>query len=58
MIKTPHNWQASHYGHGEMACTYCLATNREIAVIGELNHCPERHALEYPATARLEEPPR
>ena len=36
-----HNWIASRLGHGEMQCTHCLATNREIAVIGDLNHCPD-----------------
>jgi len=38
--KTPHHWVPSPYGHGESACTYCLATNREINVIGDMNHCP------------------
>lgn len=50
--QTPHNWVASPYGHGEWACTFCLATNREIAVIGDPNHCPDRAArggLEYRA---------
>ena len=36
-----HNWIVSRLGHGEMQCTHCLATNREIAVIGDLNHCPD-----------------
>ena len=40
--KTPHDWVPSPYGHGEWACRYCLATNREIAVIGDPNHCPDR----------------
>lgn len=40
-VKVPHEWQPSTYGHGEMSCKHCLATNREIAVIGDLNHCPE-----------------
>ena len=39
--KTPHNWVNSPYGHGEWACVYCKATNREIAVIGDPNHCPD-----------------
>jgi len=37
----PHNWVKSRLGHGEQQCTYCYATNREIAVIGDLNHCPD-----------------
>lgn len=56
--KTPHNWQASPYGHGEWACTYCLATNREIAVIGDPNHCPTAHEAKYPALAALEKGPK
>jgi len=44
-IITPHNWVKSRLGHGEWQCTYCLATNREIAVIGDPNHCPERAKL-------------
>lgn len=44
--KTPHHWQPSPYGHGEWACAYCKATNREIAVIGDPNHCPARAAQE------------
>lgn len=37
----PHNWITSRLGHGEHQCTYCHATNREIAVIGDINHCPD-----------------
>jgi hypothetical protein len=40
--RKPHEWQPSPYGHGELACKWCFATNREIAVIGDLNYCPER----------------
>ncbi len=39
--KVPHHWVPSPYGHGEWACTHCKATNREIAVIGDPNHCPD-----------------
>ena len=39
--KTPHNWVKSQLGHGEAQCKYCYATNREVAVIGDLNHCPD-----------------
>lgn len=53
-MKTPHEWQASPYGHGEWACIHCLATNREIAVIGDPNHCPDHHQKKYPALAKLE----
>jgi len=41
-IKTPHEWIKSQLGHGEWQCIHCYATNREIAVIGEPNHCPDR----------------
>lgn len=41
----PHEWAPSPYGHGERACIHCKATNREIAVIGDPNHCPDRAAL-------------
>jgi len=53
-IVTPHNWKVSPYGHGEWACTYCLATNREIAVIGDPNHCPDAHKVLFPETAALQ----
>lgn len=52
---TPHHWVPSPYGHGEWACTFCKATNREIAVIGDPNHCPQRAAAEFPATTALME---
>lgn len=47
----PHKWQPSTLGHGEQQCAYCLATNREIAVIGDLNHCdkaPDDTKVEIP----------
>ena len=37
----PHIWTPSPLGHGEWLCVYCYATNREIAVIGDPNHCPD-----------------
>lgn len=42
MSQYPHEWKPSTLGHGETQCIYCLATNREIAVIGDLNHCKVR----------------
>lgn len=36
-----HKWVRSTLGHGESMCEYCKATNREIAVIGDMNHCPD-----------------
>lgn len=56
-MNTPHHWQKSPYGHGEWACTYCLATNREIAVIGDPNHCPVAHKALFTATDKLEQTP-
>ena len=43
--KVPHHWQPSKLGHGEWICFYCLATNREIDVIGDPNHCAARVAI-------------
>lgn len=37
----PHKWVPSPYGHGEWVCVYCKATNREIAAIGDPNHCAD-----------------
>jgi hypothetical protein len=42
MSDVPHEWQRSTLGHGETMCKHCFGTNRELAVIGDLNHCPER----------------
>ena len=53
-VKTPHKWTASGLGHGEWQCVYCLATNREIAVIGDPNHCPDAHKALFPALANLD----
>lgn len=36
-----HKWKKSTLGHGESQCEYCFATNREIAVIGDMNFCPD-----------------
>lgn len=53
LIKTPHEWRASPLGHGEWQCIHCLATNREISVIGDPSHCPDTHKARFPETARL-----
>lgn len=34
-----HDWIPSSLGHGETMCRYCYGTNRELAVLGQLNHC-------------------
>lgn len=34
-----HNWIKSQLGHGETMCSRCYITNREAAVLGELNEC-------------------
>lgn len=57
MTKTPHEWRSSPLGHGEWQCIHCLATTREIAVIGDPNHCPDAHRSKFPATAKMEEHP-
>lgn len=41
MTKTPHEWQPSTYGHGNQVCKHCLATDLEIGVIGDMDHCPD-----------------
>ncbi len=35
-----HKWVPSRLGHGEQMCANCFVTNREAAVLGELNACP------------------
>jgi hypothetical protein len=35
----PHKWIKSTLGHGGTMCEYCKGTNRELAAIGEMNHC-------------------
>ncbi len=35
----PHEWTRSTLGHGETMCKLCAGTNRELAVIGDLDHC-------------------
>lgn len=51
--KTPHEWKSSTLGHGEWQCVWCFATNREIAVIGDPNHCPDAHKARFPALSAL-----
>jgi Lar family restriction alleviation protein len=34
-----HVWEPSTLGHGETVCRNCKITNREAAVLGELNEC-------------------
>lgn len=34
-----HDWIKSTLGHGETMCSRCKITNREAAVLGELNNC-------------------
>ena len=44
VAKTPHEWRTSRLGHGESQCIHCFATNREIEVVGDMNHCPDAAA--------------
>lgn len=37
-----HDWIRSTLGHGEVMCSRCLITNREAAVLGDLNECKPR----------------
>jgi hypothetical protein len=34
-----HTWVSSTLGHGDAMCARCLITNREAAVLGQLNSC-------------------
>lgn len=43
-----HDWQPSTLGHGETMCSRCKITNREAAVLGELNSCPVAPEVEAP----------
>lgn len=45
----PHHWQRSTYGHGTLMCTHCKATDAELAVMNELNHCKAAPAVAPPA---------
>ena len=36
-----HKWVESTLGHGDVMCSKCLITNREAAMLGELNKCDE-----------------
>ena len=56
-VKTPHEWVTSRLGHGEWQCVHCFATNREIAFIGDPNHCPDAHKAKFPELANLEKQP-
>jgi hypothetical protein len=54
---TAHIWVKSTYGHGETMCSQCGITNREAAVLGQVNECeyPENRsgtAREAPSTTR------
>ena len=44
MSDYPHEYGPSRVGHGEAQCIHCLGTNREIMVVGDLNHCEVRAA--------------
>lgn len=43
--KYPHEWVKSEIGHGNFQCVYCYATDCEIEVIGDMNHCPDNPAI-------------
>lgn len=36
---SPHDWQPSTLGHGELMCARCFVTNREAAALGLLLVC-------------------
>lgn len=41
----PHQWVASTLGHGEQMCARCGGTNRELAALGEMDHCSNAPVL-------------
>lgn len=47
---TAHNWKPSTLGHGESVCVFCHGTNREIAVIGDMNVCPKAPGAKFDPT--------
>lgn len=49
-----HKWVKSNLGHGETMCEYCRITNREAAVLGELNACSKAPASPSKRVERLE----
>lgn len=40
-MKTPHEYNNVNLGHASGYCIHCGGTPNEIAVIGDLNHCPK-----------------
>lgn len=48
-----HDWTASTLGHGETMCARCKITNREAAVLGEMNSCPVRPPLDLAETVEV-----
>lgn len=53
-----HNWIKSQLGHGETMCSRCYITNREAAVLGELNECraPNPVSAQQPGSTPPVEP--
>lgn len=43
-----HKWRKSKLGHGTLQCEYCLATEAELAALGELDRCPATLAPKEP----------
>jgi len=41
-----HEWITSQVGHGEQQCAHCRITNREAAVLNQLNGCSSENAEE------------
>lgn len=52
----PHKWVRSNLGHGEQMCEYCKGTNRELAVLGMLNHCDKAPATEAEVDTKALDP--
>lgn len=52
----PHSFTPSNLGHGETMCQYCFGTNRELAALGQLDHCEKAPPNEPPGN-QLDKPP-
>ena len=53
-----HDWIPSTLGHGETMCRNCKITNREAAVLGQLNECdapPPQAANQSPSPDHYDE---
>ncbi len=48
-----HDWIPSTLGHGETMCRNCFGTNRELAVLGQLNECSSAPEVKDKGASRV-----